>query len=717
MTFDDWERLASARGPVEEALLAAARDAFAALETAAGALGDDAARVVADARAGVDEVLAGRRLTIAVAGETACTRAELLNQLVGEPLVSPARVEPAGARTKFRRGRISYRATLKSGVVEEFERLFPDRSEELTIAAAQEGRSLHEARRSLAEANTALARAERSAAERAEAFAAAERALAEARRIARHASGRSECAGAERRSRVEALELRRRALPVWARARQPWWAFWRWILLLLFGRHWSAARAELEAASRDVDDFDEAHRHVARELELAERALTECQVAADAFRRAVHSARAEQVNAASAAERAQADVGRWALILERRNDELALHVAARREQFRANVRALIDAAKRATEVEELVVDAPGVPKGVVLIDLATRGHLLDLQRGWDVCRREADACLLSDGTLPREAQRLFAPAPLVAVPPASLGALVARVRLLAVGRRAREALRAGLDALREEHLRVAAEANARRERVAALQVPDPAAFVSAELDRVAGDIAARATLAIHNVRYHVESQLEPLHAAWQSTLRAAKDIDELRATASGIEREAAAALATIGAEAERLIGATLAGAVHDLTPTVLAEVCRRRAALEGPEPPPAGGPAPDRAAFMLPLPPWPALSVAVGVSRLGALFRSFESVRGDCAATLADRAAALRHAVVADLLAAEPVAAARLRQALTPILASAVADLARRWAVTMPSAAGGAADPLEVDLERRRTLLEGHLAALAERLV
>jgi len=717
MAFDDWERPASAQGPVEEALLAAARDAFAALEAASDALGEDAARAVADARAGADEVLAGRRLTIAVAGETTRTRAELLNNLVGEPLVSPARVEPAGARTKFRRGRISYRATLKSGVVEEFGRLCPDRSEELAIGAAQEGRSLDEARRTLAEANTALARAESSAAERAEAVAAAERTLAEARRIARDASGRSERAGAERRSRVEALELRRRALPVWARARPPWWAFWRWILLLLFGRRWLAARAQLEAASRDVDDVDEAHRHVAGELELADRALTDCQAAADACRRAVHSARAEQVNAASAAERAQAEVGRWGLTLERRQHELALHVATRREQFRANVRALIDAAQRATEVEELVIDAPGVPKGVVLIDLATRGHLFDLQRGWDVCRREADACLLSDGTLPRDAQRLFAPAPLLAVPPASLGALVARVRLLVVGRRAGEALRAGLDALREARLRVAGEANARRERVAALQVPDPAAFVSAELDRVAGDIAERATLAIQNARYHVESQLEPLHGAWQSALRAAKGIDELRAAASGIEREAAAALAPVGAEVERLIGATLAGAVHDLTPTVLAEVCRRRAALEGAEPPPASGPAPDRAALMPPLPPWPALSVAVGVSRLAALFRSFESVRDDCAATLADRAAALRHAVVADLLAAEPAAAARLRQALTPILAGALADLDRRLADATPSAADGDADPLEVDLQRLRTLLEGHLAALAERLV
>ncbi|HKA86847.1 MAG TPA: hypothetical protein VKE22_04240 [Haliangiales bacterium] len=716
MAFDDRERPAPAQGPVEETLLAAARDAFAALAAAGGALGEQAARVVADARAGVDEVLAGRRLTIAVAGETARTRAELLNHLVGEPLVSPARVEPAGARTRFRRGPISYRATLKSGVVEELARLCPDRSQELAGAAAQEGRSLDEARRTLADADAALARAERSAAEGTEAVAAAERALAEARRVVRDASGRCERAGAERRSRAEALELGRRALPAWARARRPWWAFWWWIRLLLFGRRWSAARAQAAAASRDVDDSEEAHRHAARELELAERALTKYQAAVDAGRRAAHSARADQVGAASAAERARAEAGRWTLAVHRRQDELARHVAARREQFRADVRALIDAAERATEVEELMVDAPGVPDGVVLIDLATRGHVLDLQRGWDVCRREADACLLSDGTLPREAQRLFAPATLLAVPPAPPDALVARARLLVVGRRAGEALRAGVDALREARLRAAAEAKARRARIAALEVPDPAAFVSAELDRAAGDIAERANLAIQSARYHVESQLAPLCGAWQYLLRAAADIEELRAAASAIERDASDALATIGAEVERVIGATLAGAVHDLAPTVLAEVRRRRAALEGAELPPAGEPAPDRAALVPPLPPWPALSVA-GASRLGALFRSFESVRDECAATLAERAAALRHAVVADLLAAEPAAAARLRQALAPILSAALADLDRRVAEAMPAAVGGEADPVEVDLDRRRTFLERHVAALAERLL
>src|SRR5262249_45995787 len=123
--------------------------------------------------------------------------------------------------------------------------------------------------------------------------------------------------------------------------------------------------------------------------------------------------------------------------------------------------------------------AAGLRDGVVLIDLAARGHVLDLQRGWDVCRREADACLLSDGTLPREAQRLFAPATLLAVPPAPPDALVARARLLVVGRRAGEALRAGVDALREARLRAAAEAKARRARIPPLEAPDPAAFASA----------------------------------------------------------------------------------------------------------------------------------------------------------------------------------------------------------------------------------------------
>jgi hypothetical protein len=369
------------------------------------------------------------------------------------------------------------------------------------------------------------------------------------------------------------------------------------------------------------------------------------------------------------------------------------------EGARAAARRLTDAAGEKTErsraehehfVERLRVAAAAAWVREVELELATAPlpdgvELLELT-GWS----RAGAAV--DGVL-EVAPDAIAPT-LAALP-----AILRGARALRLLRRAHHAVEVACDALDREIAAAELGFTRRLSSIAKLQIAEPAAFVTAQLDRVRPQVIASMGAVIEHASVHLGSELAELGASWTRAVAAATTNHELGAAVTAIEEGTVASGQRIADEVRILATGGLGGLVHDMTPIVLAPLTAH--GLTEAELRPRTTAALPHVAILASLTQMTPGGLATG--RLSAMFRSTETVKHDVLDKLADRASRMRNKASAEMLDAEPILRAAVETALTTTLQHAIEAVTNRLDDQLAAA--------RTDIATARTALAPKVAA------
>ena len=641
----------------EQLALADVDAAFCLLAAAEGELDDGVTREIRRRRAAVDAAAARPHYTLAVLGRDAAQRTRLLNDLLGQPLVDPARDDPIAGFVRFRHGPSpGYRARFAGGEAENFASIVPDRSEELGADVARERGRLDEAEALLRVIQIRLERdrppldARRAEVESAEAE--LDR-LHHRRAVASRDAAEAE---AERKTALATADERDALVPRYLRERPPWWAFWLWIARVFASRRYRNALASVAAlrdrASRLHDHRDRAE---ARFQDLDE-ALEACE-----RRRAMARATCEKEERRVAELEGEARAHRGRVreceqALRRAEERLTAFLEDRRERFVQRVRALTDARADAGQVESLQVELPSLPAYVEVLDVGGTSHALDLQRAWELVDREADGCAIAGG-VPRQARLLFGGAIRTATPDV-LVARLRRGRALRALRQAAEACRGARQSLEAASAR-AAEQTRRRIEVLRRDRDAGERRLEGELVRLQAQVKGRAASALVQAGNHIEWELERLSTRWLGDVRRSESLAALRSTLASVEAEAAESMPAIAADARALLVSGLSGILAELTVAL---------AGQRSDPPALSPPGTSFSELeFAPFPDDPARALSVAPPRLSAHLQAFATTRAGCERTLASRLAELRRCAAAALLHLEPQTATHLANALDDV--------------------------------------------------
>jgi hypothetical protein len=687
---------------------------------------------------------------LAVAGEDEAERAEALNRLLGEPVIDPDRTSPAGARGGFRRGAtMEYVVRLRDGSEERFSSRFVDRSQEIGEAIATATMDIQAAfaetmrlEKVLESHAPWLSHAERAVGVWDEKVAAARDGLAEAESV-----------------RVRLLAERVAKKVMVQDTRLSW-----------FGRAFAFAAPDrarrAERAERSLHDLEDMLAEADARVRAATQALADAQ--SDRVKRSepITQARAQRQELEAGLAAARRTRMAASARKERFESDLAGHVAQRWQDFRQAVAELTDARARGDEVDELIVDIPcaPIPAEIVLLDLGTRGNMIDLRHAWDLCRKRVDGCLwIGGGEPPPELHSIFlhvtrVPRAPDAVKMARFPKILGRQRSLAAGRAALETVDAALASLDQIELRAQAAGRGRLERLEALRVLDVGELAARSLERIGGRLVERVELALHHAQDQLAWELDRLMADWSERLRKARDIDQLRTTIGHLREDATIALRAVEREVQSRLLSALAGGAHDLHADAVADLLDRVNATARliVEPPTPGGSSHHRGRVRL------ADEVLIGVRRvleptgvqlgvvgmqplarallgnraatlfdglasgMSARLRGFASLKEECTQTIRERLLALRKAAEADLLAAEPDLQRLLAEALERLPARAALELDRALEMLGRAEAGGLEHDLahlrgilasvRHELTRRQSSLVGRIGALGREI-
>jgi hypothetical protein len=257
---------------------------------------------------------------------------------------------------------------------------------------------------------------------------------------------------------------------------------------------------------------------------------------------------------------------------------------------------------------------------------------------------------------------------------ATLPAMAAEARTLAIARRAGDTLVAGRSALGAALDEVETGFRTRLARLEDQRLTELATFTAAQLARIGSEIASCVTAVMEHASVHLGAELAELQAAWIGAIASTTTADELKAAVAQIVEAWDAAARRVAEEIRVLVTGGLGGSVRDIYPTLVAPL--RSLGL------PEEHARPLRAAPTLPpLEILPSLDGSKG--KLGApgwlsgLVRSFESRRTSVREQLHERIEHLKEVSAAELLDAEPRLRATVGDALRAQLALALQHQAR----------------------------------------
>ena len=349
-------------------------------------------------------------------------------------------------------------------------------------------------------------------------------------------------------------------------------------------------------------------------------------------------------------------------------NEAELTARAVRDRFIATLRVLASGSPAAASVREVELEVPHgpLPEGVEILELTG----------------PARASAQVDAVFVVENEALVAPGR--GTTPLSIGAfseavatlppLVHDARALAIGRRFRDKISATIASLDEALDRKEESYRVRIEKLEALRITDTAGFIDEQLARVAEPITASLQAILEHATVHLGSELAQLQQAWIGGIAALTDNDGLKAQVAKLSEQWTADPHRIGEEVRMLLMGGLGGSARDLY-TELVESLRSKGLPEAHHK--------LRAAPVLaPVAILPSLFSDTSKLELpgffGRLFQSFDTRRAEVREQAHARIERLQERSAAELLDAEPLLRAALRDALARELASAI-EHQRAW--------------------------------------
>jgi len=301
-----------------------------------------------------------------------------------------------------------------------------------------------------------------------------------------------------------------------------------------------------------------------------------------------------------------------------------------------------------TEIECILASGP-LPEGVEVVELRDGSPTSEIVDAVVVVDDDDDAAI---------GQML-----------ATLPAMAAEARVIAIARRAGDTLLAGRGALGAALEEVEAGFRTRLARLEAQRLTDPAAFAAAQLERIGSEIVTCVAAVMEHASVHLGSELAQLQAAWIGAVASTTTADELKDAVARIVEAWDGSARRVAEEVRVLVAGGLGGSVRDIYPALVAPL--RAHGL------PEEHARPLRAAPTLPpLEVLPSLDGSKG--KLGApgwlsgLVRSFESRRTSVREQLHERIEHLKEVSAAELLDAEPRMRATVGEALRARLALAI---------------------------------------------
>ncbi len=335
-----------------------------------------------------------------------------------------------------------------------------------------------------------------------------------------------------------------------------------------------------------------------------------------------------------------------------------------RQRFHERLRVLASGmlAGRDTVAIELDVNCGPLPEDVLVVELAGTKRTVDLT----LAVTRAGVEVVGTG------RQLGTPVEAAAI----LGHLPGELRALRLGRRAREVLFAQVAALQDLVERAEVDLRNRLGRLELLRLPDPGAFITAQIDRVQSQLGSSVHAVLEHAGVHLGSELAQAAAEWEALVTHVSTGDALKAAAAQIDEQAPAAAKRIAEEVAILVIGGVGGSAHDLLPTLFEPLRQHGLPDEHAQPPRGVPPLPPVA--MLPSLANPSPSNFAGELTgagpwLTGLFRSLDSKRTELLEHVRQRASHVRAVASAELLDAEPRLRGALREAITNALAAAVA--------------------------------------------
>ena len=457
------------------------------------------------------------------------------------------------------------------------------------------------------------------------------------------ARARAAAARDEHAAREQALVRVESALP----KRPAWWAFWAWL------PYWFALRKQ---------------QHQRAERSLAERAVRE---------------------ARTQLETIEADA-----------NALEAHTRLATKRFFDSLKQLASGGTIGAGVleVEVTVERSPLPENVELVELAGA-----TRAGADV-----DAVLLAQG------DKVYAPVrgghPLAIGDHvqvlAALPALLLEARALRLAKRVETKIRTVMSSLADAIERKEATFRVRMDRVQALRVEDPTAYVEEQLAGVRGEISASVNAVVEHASVHLGSELAQLQEEWIGSVATAPDADALKAALAKIDEEWLARPRRIAEEVRVLVAGGLGGSARDIYPKVVEplhahglpeEHWKLRAAPE--LPPLVLFPSLVRDSTKLEKGGW-----------LAGLFRSFEARRTAARERVHEKVERMREVAGSELLDAEP----RLNQVIGDALTALVDTALVRQQAWLDAAIDEERARITKDREAILPLMSVHDAVRAE---
>lgn len=257
---------------------------------------------------------------------------------------------------------------------------------------------------------------------------------------------------------------------------------------------------------------------------------------------------------------------------------------------------------------------------------------------------------------------------------ATLPPLVHDARALAIGRRFRDKIIATIASLDEALERQEEKYRQRIEKLEALRITDGPAFIAAYLEHAAEPITSSLQAILEHATVHLGSELAQLQESWIGGVAVLVDADGLKAHVAKLEEQWTAEPRRIGEEVRMLVMGGVGGSARDLYGELL-------------EPLRAKG-VPEAHLRLRAAPVLPAVSILPSLFSdtaklelpgfFGRLFQSFETRRAEVREQAHARVERLQERSAAELLDAEPLLRATLRDALARELATAL-EHQRQW--------------------------------------
>ena len=344
--------------------------------------------------------------------------------------------------------------------------------------------------------------------------------------------------------------------------------------------------------------------------------------------------------------------------------------AAERAIAEADARARID---RTRYFVSLRAVSSGTPSGGVLdveLELAN-GPLPEGVEVRELGRGSASV----DAVVIVKQQSIFAPGELlighVEKTVSILPMLLTHTRALRLARVARDAIAASVAELDEQLARAEEELRARVDRLIAMRLADPPAFVQIQIAGLRPSAVASVNAVLEHAAVHLGSELAQLGDSWIGSVAASTTSDELKEAIAQIEQTAAAGAQRIADETRTLVMGGAGGSAHDLYPELVsaliphglpeAELRKKRRA-----------PVLPRFEILPSLANTSSAKLSGAAGWLAGLFRSFETRRTDVRETVHARISHIRDVATAELLDAEPQIRAAIEHALDAELHAAI---------------------------------------------